>query len=98
MTHQNHFPARALAFLSSIFLKGWSAPGGTSPNEYSLNLGSLGSGNHYLQILSEDHSGSDGYDVKVTGDVAPVPEPAIMFIFGTEIAGSAAVGRRKNIN
>ena len=81
--------------VSGTFLKGWSAPGGTSPNEYSLNLGSLGSGNHYLQILSEDHSGSDGYDVKVTEGAAPVPEPAIMFLFGTGIAGSVAVGRRK---
>lgn len=82
-------------WLDGAFLKGWQAAGGSSEWEYSLDLGSLSAGVHYLQILREDHGGATDYDVLVTGEAAPVPEPATMLLFGTGLAGLATIGRRK---
>jgi hypothetical protein len=62
--------------------------------EYSINFGSLTSGDHYLQILREDHGAADGYHISVAGDVATrVPEPSTMLLFGSSII-SLLAGRR----
>ena len=82
-------------WLDGVFLKGWQAAGGSYEWEYSLDLGSLSAGVHYLQILREDHGGATDYDILVTGEASPVPEPATMLLFGTGLAGLATIGRRK---
>ena len=83
-------------WLDGVYQYGWRAAGGPVQWEYSLDFGSLSAGTHYLQLLREDHGGSTGYHIQVTGDSAPVPEPATLLLFGSGIAGLAAVGRRKS--
>lgn len=62
-------------WLNGTFLGGQLRPGGVAPGEFTLNLGSLGAGTSYLQILREDHGGQSGYAVSVTGDINPAPVP-----------------------
>lgn len=77
-------------WLDGVYIGGARGPGSYSPAEYSFNLGDLGAGTHFLQLLLEDHGVTNGYDVKVTADsfipVTPVPEPGALSIFGLGIA------------
>ncbi|MBK4214910.1 VPLPA-CTERM sorting domain-containing protein [Paracoccus caeni] len=88
-------------WLNGTFLGGHLRPGSAIPGEFSLSLGDLGSGLHYLQILREDHGGASGYTVDVTGDLnqpAPVPLPASGLLLLAAAAGLSALRRRKNAN
>lgn len=62
-----------------------------SPGHYSV----------YLGIISNDCDLTPGpnayFLLEGTGTVPSVPEPATMILFGTGLAGLAAVGRRKRI-
>lgn len=85
-------------WLNGTFLGGHLRPGGVTPGEFTLNIGSVGAGMNFLQILREDHGGSTGYDVAVTGDAAPasvVPLPAAGWLL---LAGLGGLGlmRRKS--
>lgn len=74
------------------------AEGYTSYWEYTLNLTTLGflsPGQNIIQVLAEDHGGATFFDLKLTGDVAPVPEPATMLLMGTGLAGLIGARRRK---
>nr|WP_320012195.1 PEP-CTERM sorting domain-containing protein [uncultured Desulfobulbus sp.] len=83
-------------WLDGQYLYGWRSSGGSTQWEYSLDLGTLSAGTHYLQLLREDHGGATGFDIEVTADASsPVPEPATMLLFGAGIAGLSAVGRKK---
>jgi len=83
-------------WLDGTYLNGWMAPGGAGTYEYTQNIGALSAGDHYLQILREDHGGSTGYHVNVNGDLvtAPVPEPSTFLLFGAGLAGVAFLRRR----
>lgn len=79
-------------WLNGTFLGGHLRPGGVTPGEFTLNIGSVGAGMNFLQILREDHGGSTGYDVAVTGDAAPasvIPLPAAGWLL---LAGLGALG------
>lgn len=80
-------------WLDGVYQNGWMNSGSSYQWEYSLDIGSLSAGTHYLQVLREDHGGGTGYDILVTGN--PVPEPATMFLFGIGLLGLAGVSRRK---
>ncbi|TBN38688.1 VPLPA-CTERM sorting domain-containing protein [Paracoccus subflavus] len=84
-------------WLNGTFLGGYLRPGGVSPGEFTLSLGSLGSGMNYLQILREDHGGASGYDVSVTGDMnpAPIPLPASGLLLAGGAAALAGLRRRR---
>ena len=55
-------------WLNGNYEFGALAGGGPVPGEYSINLGDLTAGTHYLQLLLEDHGGSNGYIVDITAN------------------------------
>lgn len=83
-----------LVWLNGMFIGGAQRPGGAFPGEHEFALGTLGSGANYLQVLREDHGGSTGYDVSVTGNVAPIPLPAAGLMLIAGLGGLAAIRRR----
>lgn len=84
-------------WLNGSFLGGHLRSGGVSPGEFTLSLGNLGAGMNHLQILREDHGGSSGYAVSVTGDPnpAPIPLPASGLLLAGGAVALAGLRRRK---
>lgn len=84
-------------WLNGTFLGGQLRPGGVTPGEFTLNIGDVGAGKNFLQILREDHGGSTGYTVAVTGDLAPVsvvPLPAAGWLLIAGLGGLGALRRK----
>jgi hypothetical protein len=88
------------AWLDGVYLGG-ARQGGTSvPGEHVFNVGPLSSGTHFLQLLLEDHGGTNGYDVEITADTfspgpppSTVPESAGILVYGLGF-GLLALARR----
>jgi hypothetical protein len=74
------------------------AEGYTSYWEYTLPLTTLGfvsPGSNVIQVLAEDHGGATFFDLKLSGEVAPVPEPATILLLGSGLIGLVGFGRKK---
>ena len=84
-------------WLDGNYLFGARAGGGSTLGEYSLTLPDLSSGTHYLQILREDHGGATGYDIRLTGDAAQVPEPSSLALVGLALLGVSMRRRGKRL-
>lgn len=83
---------------------GARAGGHAVAGEYSVNLGDLAAGTHYLQLLLEDHGGTNGYDVLITADEfipgpppTAVAEPGTLAVLGLGLIGLACVRRRRPV-
>lgn len=86
-------------WLDGQYIGGARAGGYAVPWEYSYNIGNLSAGTHFLQLLLEDHGGSNGYLVEITADTytpgpAPtVPEAGSILTFGLGFAFLAGLRR-----
>jgi hypothetical protein len=82
-------------WLNGTFLGGHLRPGGSTLGEFALNIGSIGAGSNFLQVLREDHGGSTGFVVSVMGDVAAVPLPAAGLMLLGGLGALAGLRRRR---
>jgi hypothetical protein len=92
------------AWLDGAYIFGARAGGGPSAGEYVLDLGDLSAGTHYLQLLLEDHGGTNGYVVDITADTfipgpptAQISEPAPLAVLGLGLVALTFVRRRRSI-
>lgn len=75
-------------WLDGTYIGGARGAGTHTPGEYAYALGDLAAGTHFLQILLEDHGGTNGYNVNVTADTfipgqpTSVPEPGALSLLG----------------
>jgi len=66
-----------------------SESGGGGNDEHSFNLDSslFVIGSNKIQILAQDNGGGTWFDAKLSGDVAPVPEPSSIIMGLISLAG-----------
>ena len=88
-------------WLDGQYLFGARAGGGPTPGEYVVDLDDLDAGTHYLQLLLEDHGGTNGYDVLITADTfipgpppSQISEPGTLAVLGLGILGLGLRRRR----
>lgn len=79
-------------WLDGVFKGGSVRPGPASLGEHVFDLGDLGLGTHSLQILLEDHGGTNGYDVLITAQ-SVIPEPSTGSLLGLGLVALAAARR-----
>ncbi len=91
-------------WLDGTYLLGTRAAGGVGVYEYTVNIGNLSAGTHFLQLLLEDHGSANGYAVEITADTfipgpppSEVPEPvsSVTLLLSSAVLGFLANRRRQ---
>jgi hypothetical protein len=83
-----------LVWLDGAYIFGAQAGGGSSIDEYDVDLTSVPGGAHSLQILREDHGGGTDFDILVDATTA-VPVPATLLLLFTGLAAGAVARRSR---
>jgi hypothetical protein len=74
-------------FVDGAYVWGARAPGVNFPGEYpNVNLGVLGAGTHYLQIIREDSGGVTGWNLSVDATAVPEPMTLSLMVSGAALA------------
>jgi len=68
----------AFVWLNGQYLGGQVMPGGVVPGELTLTVAALGPGEHFLQIIREDHGGSTGFSISMTGVPSAPIDPKVI--------------------
>lgn len=67
-------------WVDGVFRFGAIEEGSFFPGEYpNKDLGTVGPGDHFIQVLREDHGAITGYDVNITGQVLNGPRGTVQF-------------------
>ena len=89
-------------WLDGIYRLGRRDPGGVSLGEYTVNLGNLSAGTHFLQLVLEDHGSVNGYAVNIQADEfipgpppTVVPEPSTWSVLALGLGAAACAARRR---
>ena len=86
-----------MVFINGAQIAKENAEGFTSYWEYTLSIPNsyFSMGDNLIQVLAEDHGGATFFDLKLSGETAPVPEPATFILLGSGLAGLAFYRRKR---
>ena len=91
------------AWLNGNYILGRRDPGNVILGEYTLALGNLSPGTHFLQLLVEDHGSVNGYAVDIRADefipgpppTTSVPEPSTWAMFALGLGAVSLMVRHR---
>lgn len=91
------------AWLDGHYVFGARGPGTVNPSEYSLALGDLSAGTHFLQLVLEDHGSVNGYAVNIQADAyipgppptTTTPEPSTWSVLALGVGAMGVAERRR---
>ncbi|MDD2463566.1 MAG: PEP-CTERM sorting domain-containing protein [Desulfobulbus sp.] len=88
-----------IVFINGVQVAKENAEGYTNYWEYTLQIDQkwFTTGENTIQVLAEDHGGATFFDLKMTADVTPIPEPASLLLLGAGLVSLAGMARRKMI-
>lgn len=89
-----------IVFVNGVQIAKENAEGYTSYWEYSfsnINPSAFINGENTISVLAEDHGGATFFDMQMTGDFTPIPEPSSILLISGGILSFGLMGwyRRK---